>query len=56
MTFKEELKTATTLDEFLIICGKHYDLKNARLGTIAKAQLINNIDKIIALAGAKPKK
>ena len=52
---KSELKTANTMEEFLNICSKHYDFKNAKLGTISRGSLIINIDKVIAISGAKPK-
>jgi hypothetical protein len=53
---KIELKSANNLEEFLNICAKHYDFKNAKLGTIVKQQLTNGIGVIIRLSGAKPKK
>lgn len=52
---KEALSKAQTMEEFLKVCSEHYDFKNAKLGTIAKATLINNIGLVIKLSGAKPK-
>lgn len=53
--FKAELKTIDNLEDFFKVCGKHYDLKNTKLGAITKGILIVNIDKIIKLTGAKKK-
>lgn len=53
---KEALKAAQTMEDFLRICSEHYDFKSAKLGTIAKHSLINNIHLVINLSGAKPKK
>ena len=53
--FKEKLSNSKTMAEFLNICGEFYDLENAKLNLISKAALINNIDKIIILSGAKLK-
>jgi hypothetical protein len=52
---KAALSNASTMEEFLRICGEHYDFKNARLGTASKALLVNGIGTVIALSGAKPK-
>lgn len=54
--FKEALKKADNMEEFLKICSDYYDMKNAKLGVISKGMLINNIDLVIKLSGAKPKK
>lgn len=53
---KAELKNANTMAEFLRICSKYYDFDNAKLGTIAKITLSNNIGTVISISGAKPKK
>lgn len=52
---KKALQKAETMEQFLNICSEHYDFKNARLGSIAKATLIANIGRVITLSGAKPK-
>ena len=53
--FNAELKECETMAEFLEVCAEYYDLENAKLGAISKLALINNIDKIIVLSGAKLK-
>ena len=53
--FNEELKDTETMAQFLKVCADYYDLENAKLGPISKLALINNIDKIIVLSGAKLK-
>ena len=53
--FAEELKDCNTMAEFLKVCADFYDLDNAKLGPISKLALVNNIDKIIVLSGAKLK-
>lgn len=52
---KKELQSAQTMQDFLDICSKHYDFKNAKLGVISKAALIANIHTVIKLSGAKAK-
>lgn len=52
---KMALNNASNMEEFLNICSSHYDFKNAKLGPIVKATLINNIGKVITMSGAKPK-
>lgn len=52
---KVELKSAQTMEEFLSICGKHFDFKNAKLGPISRTSLISGIGTVINLSGAKPK-
>ena len=53
--FKEALSNCVTMEDFLNTCLKFYDCKNAKLNLISKAALINNIDKVILLSGAKLK-
>jgi len=45
---------AKTLQDVFDIMAKHYDTSTP-LRTIAKGQLIANVDKIITVSGAKPK-
>lgn len=51
--FKNDLKGARTLREFLDVCGEYYDLDQCELGFIAKATLANNINAVLKIAGAK---
>lgn len=53
--FKKDLETCENVQDFFNVCGRFYDLKNAKLGTISKAALIGNIDKIIIATNAKLK-
>ena len=56
LSFKEDLKqNANSLHDVFNIANKHFDT-TAKMGTISKGVLIANIDKIISLAGVKPKK
>lgn len=56
ISFKEDLKNnAQSLNDVFNIANKHFDT-TAKMGTISKGILIANIDKIIQLAGVKPKK
>jgi hypothetical protein len=52
---KKHLQQAQTMEEFLSICSQYYDFRNAKLGLIGRATLISQIDKVIAISGAKPK-
>ena len=51
-----DLANVQTLDGFFDTCRKHFNTEETFLGTISKNALINNIDKIIDLTGAKPRK
>lgn len=53
--FKQALQQAVTMEDFLNVCQSFYDFKNAKLGLASKTILISQIDKVIALSGAKPK-
>jgi len=53
---KKHLQHAQTMEQFLLICAQHYDFTNAKLGAISRGVLIQHIDKVIQLSGAKPKK
>lgn len=56
LSFKEDLKqNAVSLQDVFNIANKHFDT-TAKMGTISKGVLIANIDKVITLSGAKPKK
>lgn len=52
----ENLKSANTLQDFFDICKKHFDTENTKLGFTTKLALTNNIDKLMDLSGAKPRK
>lgn len=54
--FKQELKEARSMADILKVCSKYYDLENAVPGALQKIALVSNIDKVLALANAKPKK
>lgn len=54
--FKKALMKAQTADEFFKIFSEHYDLKNCKLNLIQLGTLVGNIDKLITVCGAKPKK
>jgi uncharacterized protein YktB (UPF0637 family) len=52
----ENLRTAETLQDFFDICKKHFDTENTKLGLVTKLTLTNNIDKLLDVSGAKPRK
>ena len=51
--FKNDLDKIKTLKEFFDVCEKHYDCEGTRVGEIVRKQLIKNVDKLIAISGAK---
>lgn len=54
--FKKDLKAnANSLADVFRIANKHFDTEE-KMGMISKGVLIVNIDKVIKLAGVKPKK
>ena len=52
---KDELNSASDMEAFLLIVGKYYNLKEAKLNFISKPILINNISKVLSLINAKKK-
>ena len=53
--FKADLKAnANSLKDVFDIANKHFQT-DEKMGTISKGVLIANIDKVIKLAGVKPK-
>lgn len=53
--FEIDLAAAKTLDDFFQICKKHYKTEECKLGIGAKAQLMLNINKLLAVTGVKPR-
>lgn len=52
--FKNDLKSAESLNDIFTIVSKHYNT-SAKLGTITKQVILINIDKLIAASGVKLK-
>ena len=52
---KDELKSCRTLNEVFDVLDEHYDL-DQRIGPIAKSILVNSVNKIIIMTGAKKRK
>ena len=52
---KEQLTLCKTLNEVFDVLDKYYDL-DQKIGVISKSILINSVNKIILLTGAKRRK
>ncbi|MCH7850941.1 MAG: hypothetical protein IH845_04835 [Nanoarchaeota archaeon] len=52
---KDKLKLCNTLNEIFDVLDAYYDL-DQRIGIISKSILINSVNKIILITGAKRKK
>jgi hypothetical protein len=52
---KKDLEKCVTMREFFDTIARHYDLDNARPGSISRITLISNVGSLIQLGGAKPK-
>ncbi len=52
---KDELKLCNTLNEMFDVLDEHYDL-DQRIGSIGKAIIVNSVNNIILVTGAKTRK
>ena len=52
---KDELKSCDTLNEIFDVLDKYYDL-DQRIGLIGRSIIVNGVNRIILITGAKKRK
>jgi hypothetical protein len=56
INFRKDLEKINNAKDLFNVIEQHYDLPNSKIGSLTKIVIIQKIDSIINLIGAKPKK